>query len=91
MRSMTPTEVRTFISKYLAEKLKKQGRDLPSNFSDDSNILRVGLLDSLDFSELLTALSKYCGREIDFAELDAEKMIILGSLCKYLSERAIKA
>jgi acyl carrier protein len=87
---MTPTEVRTFISKYLAEKLKTQGRDLPSDFSDDSNILLVGLLDSLDFSELLTALSKYCGREIEFDELDAEQMTILGSLCKYVSERAIE-
>jgi acyl carrier protein len=88
---MTPGEVRVFLSKYLAEKLRAQGLDLPSDFSDDSNILLLGLLDSIDFLELMSALSKYCGREIDFDELHAEQMTIVGSLCKYVSERAIKA
>jgi acyl carrier protein len=90
MGGMTPGEIRTFLANYLAEKLRTQGRDFPSDFSDDSDILLLGLVDSLDLLQLMSALGAYCGREIDFEELDPEQMTVVGSLCRYVSEQATR-
>ncbi len=91
MTGVTSTEIRGFLAKHLADKLRAQGRDLPGELSDDSDILLLGLVDSLDFLELMAALQDYCGREIDFAELDPEQMTVVGPLCRFVSEQAARA
>jgi acyl carrier protein len=91
MSGLTPGAVRTFLANYLSEKLKNQGRDLPSDFSDESDLLLLGLVDSLDLLELMSALGEYSGREIDFEDLDPEQMTVVGSLCSYISEQSTKA
>lgn len=91
MNDVTPGEIRAFLAKYLAEKLSAQGRELSADLSDDSDILLLGLVDSLDLLELMAAVQEYCGREIDFGELDPEQMTVVGSLCRFVSEQATKA
>jgi len=88
MTGITPAETREFLAKYLAQRLAAQGRDLPGELSDDSDLLLLGLVDSLDFLELMAALQDFCGREIDFAELDPEQMTVVGPLCRFVSEQA---
>ena len=91
MSGVTSAEIQVFLRKYLTEKLRSQGRDLPTDFSDDSDILLMGLVDSLDLLELLTALRECCGREIDFEEMDPEQMTIVGPLCRFISEQSTKS
>jgi acyl carrier protein len=91
MGSTTAEEVRAFLAGYLAEKLGTQGRDSPADLPDDTDIMILGLVDSLDLLQLMRALGERFGPEIDFGELDPEQMTVVGSLCSYVSERATRA
>ena len=80
-------DVRMFLESYLTEKLREQGRDMPVDLPDDCDLLLSGIIDSVGLLELITAVQKYCDREIDFEGLDPESMTVLGPLCRYISEQ----
>jgi acyl carrier protein len=80
-------DVRMFLESYLTEKLREQGRDMPVDLPDDCDLLLSGIIDSVGLLELITAVQKYCDREIDFEELDPESMTVLGPLCRYISQQ----
>jgi acyl carrier protein len=54
-------------------------------------LLLSGFVDSLGLLELMTALQDQFGREIDFDELDAEQMTIVGPLKKFVAAQLAKA
>lgn len=85
MRSISYDDVREFLHAYLSRKLESQGRTLPNEFSDDSDLLLSGLIDSLGMLDLVTALEEFCGREVDFESLDPEKLTIVRPLCEFVS------
>ncbi len=80
-------DIRGFLTKYLADKLRARGREGPLHLSDDSDILAMGLVDSLDLLELMSAIAEYCGSDIDFEQLDPEDMTVVGPLCRFVSEQ----
>ena len=81
----TKDDVRGFVEEFLQRKLQAQGRNLPADFSDQTDLLLSGMIDSLGILELVTALSEFCGQEIDFDALDPEKMTIVGPLCDFIA------
>ena len=87
MRATTVKDVRMFLESYLTEKLREQGRDMPVDLPDDCDLLLSGIIDSVGLLELISAVQKYCDREIDFEELDPESMTVLGPLCRYISKQ----
>ena len=87
MRATTVKDVRMFLESYLTEKLREQGRDMPVDLPDDCDLLLSGIIDSVGLLELISAVQKYCDREIDFEGLDPESMTILGPLCRYISKQ----
>ncbi len=90
MNRFTYNDIREFISNYLDEKLRAQGRFQSGDISDDCDLLLSGLIDSLGLLELLTAINVHCGREIDYEALDTEQMTIVGPLCRFVSEQTEK-
>jgi acyl carrier protein len=91
MSAVTPDEIQTFLQEYVAKALREQGRDVPPALSDDCDLLLSGFVDSLGLLELMTALQDHFGREIDFDELDAEQMTIVGPLKKFVAAQLAKA
>ena len=90
MNCISADNVRVFIRNFLLQKLQAQGKDLPSDLSDDCDLLLSGIIDSLDLLELITAVPEHFGRPIDLGALDPELMTVVGPLCKFLSEQLSK-
>jgi acyl carrier protein len=91
MNAVTPDDVQSFLREHLAKSLREQGREIPAELPDDCDLLLSGYIDSLGLLELMTALQDHFGREIDFGELDAEQMTIVGPLRKFVAEQLAKA
>lgn len=90
MNHPSSTGVREFILRHLEQELRLQGRALPDDLPDDYDLLLSGLIDSLGLLELMSALSEFCGREIDFEALDPDEMTILGPLSGFVAEEAAR-
>jgi len=91
MNAVTPDAVQDFLREYLAKSLRGQGREVPPDLSDDCDLLLSGYVDSLGLLELMTAIQDHFGREIDFDDLDAEQMTIVGPLKRFVAEKLAKA
>jgi acyl carrier protein len=91
MNAVTPDAVQDFLREYVAKSLRGQGREGPADLSDDCDLLLSGYVDSLGLLELMTAIQDHFGREIDFDDLDAEQMTIVGPLKRFVAEKLAKA
>jgi acyl carrier protein len=87
MNAATPDAVQDFLREYVGKYLRGQGREVPADLSDDCDLLLSGYVDSLGLLELMTAIQDHFGREIDFDELDAEQMTIVGPLKRFVAEK----
>lgn len=86
MTEPNPTDVKRFLVATLAELLAAQGRAVnPDEITADRDLFLSGLIDSLGFLELASALSDYCGFELDFESLDPEEMTVVGPLCDFVA------
>ena len=90
MNAVTPDAVQDFLREYVAKYLRGQGREVPAELSDDCDLLLSGYVDSLGLLELMTAIQDHFGREIDFDDLDAEQMTIVGPLKRFVAEKLAK-
>lgn len=90
MTSPTPDDVRAFVATFLNAKLKERGKAPLDDLRDDYDLLLSGLLNSLSFVEMMVGAGKRFGAQVDFEELDPEKMTIVGPLCILVSEQLRK-
>lgn len=90
MTSPTPDDVRAFVAAFLNAKLKERGKAPLDDLRDDYDLLLSGLLDLLSFVEMMVGAGKRFGAQVDFEELDPEKMTIVGPLCILVSEQLRK-
>jgi len=90
MNAVTPDAVQDFLREYVAKYLRGQGREVPAVLSDDCDLLLSGYVDSLGLLELMTAIQEHFGGEIDFDELDAEQMTIVGPLRRFIADQLNK-
>jgi acyl carrier protein len=91
MTAVRPDDVRTFVTNFLREKLASQGQELASELPDDCDLLLSGFIDSLGLLELVTAMNRHYGREIDFEALEPEHMTVIGPLSRYVSGEMAKS
>jgi acyl carrier protein len=87
MNSPTPDNVRIFVADFLNRKLKDRGQGPLHDLPDDYDVLLSGVLDSLAFVEMMMAAGEHFVGEIDFENLDPEKMTLVGPLCLFVSEQ----
>jgi len=90
MTTVTPDAVQSYLQEYVAKTMRERGREVPLCLPDDCDLLLSGYVDSLGLLELMTALQDHFGREIDFDELDAEQMTIVGPLKNFVSAQLTK-
>jgi acyl carrier protein len=90
MNAMTPDAVQDFLREYIAKYLRGQGREVPADLPDDCDLLLSGYVDSLGLLELMTAIQDHFGSEIDFDQLDAEQMTIVGPLRRFIADQLNK-
>jgi acyl carrier protein len=90
MSAVTPADVQSFLHEHIMKMLREQGREVPTDLPEDCDLLLSGYVDSMGLLELMTALQDHFGREIDFDELDAEQMTIVGPLGKFVAEQLAK-
>lgn len=87
MSGPTPDDVRAFVAAFVNAKLQERGKVLLHELPYDYDLSLSGVLDSLALVEMLTGAGERFDGDVDFAELDPEKMTIVGPLCVFLSEQ----
>lgn len=87
MSSPSPDDVRAFVAAFLNVKLKERGKAPLDDLRDDYDLLMSGLLNSLTFVEMMLGVGARFDGQVDFEELDPEKMTIVGPLCMLVSEQ----
>jgi len=90
MASFSNQEVRTYLTNRYARQLQAMGFK-PEELPDGFDFLRQGLIDSLGIMELLADVESHFGHSIDFEELDAEEMTILGPLATHIQRELYQA
>ena len=90
MNRPTPDNVRVFVADFLNRKLRDRGQGPLNDLPDDYDVLLSGVLDSLAFVEMMMAAGEHFVGEIDFENLDPEKMTIIGPLCLFVSEQLMQ-
>jgi acyl carrier protein len=87
MSAATPSDVRAFLTRYLDERLREQGRVLPDVYREDYDLLLSGVVDSLGFIEMIAAAAEHFSCEIDLTALDPEKMTVIGHLSAFIARQ----
>jgi acyl carrier protein len=87
MNAPTADDVRAFFGAFLDRKLKDRGQRPIGALSDDYDLLESGALDSLAFVEMMMAAGEHFSGDIDFENLDPERMTLVGPLCLFVSEQ----
>ena len=83
-------EVRTYLTGRYGGQLQAMGlkfEELPDGF----DFLQEGIIDSIGMLELLGDIENHFGQSIDFEELDAEELTILGPLATHIQRELYKA
>jgi acyl carrier protein len=74
--------IKSLIAVILAPKLTAAG---VVTLTDDLDLRDEGVLDSLGFVELITALEIQLGTPLDLADLDAEHLTRVGALARHIA------
>jgi lipopolysaccharide O-acetyltransferase len=78
--------VRGFVLTHLDGALREHGRAGPE-ITDDFDILAEGVVDSFALVELIESIESHFGIVLDFEDVDADDLTVLGPFCRYVAER----
>jgi acyl carrier protein len=87
MSGISAEGIRAFVLSRLAAPLTAK-RLSPPDVPYDFDLLTEGVIDSLGIVELVTAIQEQFGFEIDFEDLDAEDLTVIGPLCHYIAGKS---
>jgi acyl carrier protein len=85
MNAPTTETVRNFLVALYGEKIKEAGH---AGVTDDFDLLLAGIIDSMGVLELVGALEKEYGIELDMSGMDTEKLTVIGPLAAYVAAQA---
>jgi acyl carrier protein len=83
----SPDDIRAFFTTFINKKLKERSQAPLNNLPDDYDLLLSGLLDSLAFVEMIATAGEHFTCQVDFEDLDPEKLTVVGPLCQFVSEQ----
>jgi acyl carrier protein len=55
---------------------------------DDFDLLTEGIIDSFGIVELIAAVEEQFGIEVDFQDLEAEDLTVIGPFCRYVANKS---
>lgn len=85
MNVITAEQVRGFLLDHFSERLSAAGY-VPQEVPDDFDLLTKGIIDSFGVMELVVALEERFGVEVDFENLAAEDLTVIGPFARYVAE-----
>ena len=77
--ALSPEAIENYIREHLAQVAREKGIDLPE-IHGDSNLLDLGVLDSLGFVQMLMSLEAEFDLELDLTEMDPDEFTSLKGL-----------
>ncbi len=84
---MAETSLRSNITRRLAQRLARLGLS-PNDLTDDLDLVRSGVLDSLGFVDLIAELENTTGKKVDLEQaLERKNATTVGSIVSLFSER----
>ncbi len=86
MNSILAEKVRSFVLNRLTDPLTAKGL-APQDVPDDFDLLSEGVIDSLGIVELIATVQDEFRIEVDFDDLNAEELTVIGSLCRYIAQK----
>jgi len=90
MNVCNPPNVRSFLVDLYRDRLAAAGY-APEALGDDFDFLGTGIIDSLGVLELISAVEEEFKVTIDLADLDAEKLTLIGPLSEHIGRTALAA
>ncbi len=87
MSAVTAQAVRDEVLARLASGLRAKGLDA-GDVGDDFDLLAEGVVDSFGLLELIGALEASLGVELDFEDVDADELTVLGSFTRHVELQA---
>lgn len=85
MSTVTTEDVQTLVRSFVIEKLEQQGRELETELTPESDLLLDGIIDSMGMLELTALVQDEYQRDLDFEDLDPERMTVVGAFCDYIA------
>ena len=82
-------QIKQFITSHLSNSFK-ENNILEKEIADDFDLMKRGIIDSLGLIQLISAIEEQFNIEVDFEDLDTEYITVIGSVSKYIEERAEK-
>lgn len=82
-------DVRRFIVSHLAVSIR-ENNITEQGITEDFDLMKRGLIDSIGFLHLVSAIEDHFGIQVDFEDMDTEDLTVIGSVCRYIEERAEK-
>jgi len=86
---VTAGEVRSFITAHLGGAFRENGV-AAGEVGDDFDLLKMGIIDSIGFIGLISAIEDHFGVEVDFEDMDTDNLTVIGPISRYIEERALK-
>lgn len=80
-------EVRAVVLSEVGESLAALGLS-PEEVPDDFDLLQEGVIDSLGLLETIAAVEDRFQIEVDFEQLAADELTVLGPFCRYVESAA---
>jgi acyl carrier protein len=83
----TVDDVRHFVLAELHEPLALRGLST-EDVDDDFDFRSAGVLDSIGFLDLISAIEDRFGVEVDFDDVSIDELTVVGPFCRHFAERA---
>lgn len=90
MSHASADDVRRFVLTRVSEGLSAIGLS-PEEVPDDFDLLLEEVIDSFGLLELITAVETHFGVALDFDELDADDMTVIGAFSRYVEAQSAGA
>ena len=88
MSNLSRDDIKNFILEHLKSSFEDNGISIES-IQKDFDLMKMGIIDSLGFIQLIGAIEEHFNIEIDFEELDADQLTVIETLCNYIAEKAL--
>ena len=89
MTEISAEQVRAFLLEHLCERISAGGhlqQEIPDNF----DLFTAGIIDSFGIMELISAIEKKFGVEVDLEMINAEDLTVIGPLTRYIADYIVK-
>ncbi|MCE5228752.1 acyl carrier protein [bacterium] len=85
MSPVSSNEIRQFIIDRYADTLRDGGYD-PAHIDPDMDLMGEGIVDSFGVIELIGAIERRFGVELDLSGLNPEHLTVIAPFCEYIAK-----